>query len=348
MMDYDGLVVRYPVNRKLEDEERLKRVEPEAKTSYPPQDFNLAIARSSDCLEVADKYFEWKAYAQIFVLPVVGAMGFLLWISASGVAEQFLSKRADFAQAVAALSFGVLVSASLFLWGLWIILRETFTLTHYPIRFNRENRMVYVFRPKRWGDWLRIRRDDILRVKWDDVYWHIRHNKNKQFGGYNWFVAGHVMDKDRKTVRETFAFGHVGGSPEEVYPQWEYVRRFMQDGPDAVPQAKFHLPIAERKEGFWWGAQTLLLHTPQSMFGTVVLLPLLTPAVFTRWLCMLTSRVPRWPDDIEAECAVSAKEQRSALGPARPHFAKLAALLTAGLMLDAALLMWLYSTLWAK
>ena len=340
-MEYDGLAVRYPVNRKLTEEEEGKRVEPSVRTSWPPKDFGLIVEHNILCLEVCDKYYAFRGFVTaIFLAPLV----YFVYATLVSLPDSWLEGMSKTPpegawKAWAAGAFGLVCLILMVAGSAWAVLRESFTLTHYPIRFNRNNRMVYVFRPKR--------RADILRVKWGDVYWHIRHNKNKMFGGYNWFVAGHVMDKDRKTVRETFAFGHVATSPEEVYPQWEYVRRFMQDGPDAVPQAKYQLPIAGRKEGFWWGAQTLLLNSPPAgMFGTILLLPFLTPAVFTRWLCMMTNRVPRWPDDIEAECA--AQEQRPPLKLARPEYAKLVALLVVGIAVDAALLAWLYFALWGK
>lgn len=103
------------------------------------------------------------------------------------------------------------------------------------------------------------------------------------------------MDKDRRTVTETFAFGYVGSPAEAVYPQWEYVRRYMEEGPEAVPASQVHLPIDGRREGSWWGAHMLLNVAPGHWLASLLLLPLLTPAVCMRWLCMLSNRVPRWP-----------------------------------------------------
>nr|WP_140635468.1 DUF6708 domain-containing protein [Methylibium rhizosphaerae] len=122
--------------------------------------------------------------------------------------------------------------------------------------------MVYVWRPKPRGG--------TLRARWDDIYWHIRHNKNK-FVEYDWFVAGHAVDKDRRTVTETFAFGYVGSPAEAVYPQWEYVRRYMEEGPEAVPASQVHLPIDGRREGFWWGAHMLLNVAPGHWLASLLL-----------------------------------------------------------------------------
>ena len=334
-MEYDGLVVGYPINRLLTDEESQKRVETGTPTSFPPTDFLTSISKNDLCVELVDKYYAWKGFASGLLL---GPLMFFVWLLATfpSAVVTGLAKTPDEDKWQGWLVGGFgLVSLSLlvglFLWG---ILRESFTLTHFPIRFNRKNRMVYVFRPKR--------RADILRVKWDDVFWHIRRNKNKQFGSYNWFVAGHVIAKDRKTVLETFAFGHVGGSPEEVYPQWEYVRRFMEEGANAVPPPETYLPIKGRREGFWWGAQTLLFNTPTVMVASLLLLPFTVLGVFARWLCMFTNRVPVWPADIDAECEVSGEQDRPAKAQATPEHVKIAAFLMIGLLVDAAALAWMF------
>ena len=335
-MEYDGLVVKYPVNRPLADEEKAKRVEVGCPTSFQPLESFTSIAQNACCAEFVDKYYAWRGIASALLLP---SLPFFVWhvsqlaIELAGPAPS--NVRADEVwQWIGTGVFGVIVGGLIALMLCWGIGKESFTLTHFPIRFNRKNRMVYVFRPKR--------RADILRVKWDDVFWHIRRNKNRQFGGYNWFVAGHVMAKNRKTVLETFAFGHVGGSPEEVYPQWEYVRRFMEEGAHAVPAPDVYLPIKGQREGFWWGAQTLLFNTPTVMVASVLLLPFTVLGVFARWLCMLTNRVPVWPADIDAECGVSAEPDRPAKAQATPEYAKIVAFLTVGLLVDAVALAWLF------
>jgi hypothetical protein len=334
-MEYDGLVVRYPVNRLLTDEELQKQVEVRTPTSYEPRDAYTSIRQTGELIELVDKYYAWRGViCAVLLLPLL----FFVW-QVCGLAMELFGApppnvRADEVwRWMATGLFGMAIGLLICLLLAWAIGKESFTLTHFPIRFHRKTRMVYVFRPKRQAD--------IIRVKWDDVFWHIRRNKNKQFGSYNWFVAGHVMAKDRKTVIETFAFGRVGSSPEEVYPQWEYVRRFMEGGAGAVPAPDVYLPIDNRREGFWWGAQTLLFNTPTFLVASVLLLPFTVLGVFTRWLCMLSNRVPIWPADIEAECA-GPNDQRPAKNPTMPAYGKILLFIVLGLAFDAALLAWVF------
>ena len=184
------------------------------------------------------------------------------------------------------------------------------------------------------------RRSNVLRVRWKDVYWHIRHTRNRQFGGYSWCIAGHVMHPDGRTVRETFSFGFPAGMPEELHPLWEYVRRYMEDGPDAVPAARLHLPIDGRREGFWWGAQTILFAAPGHLALTILLLPALAPAAIMRWLCMLTNRIPAWPIDLEAGQPARSESDRPPIETARPQYLPIALALAMGLAVDGALLGW--------
>ncbi|MED5618044.1 DUF6708 domain-containing protein [Ideonella sp. BN130291] len=335
-MEYDGIAVKYPVNRPLTGEERLRHLEVKVDTKAPPSEAMCSIWQNPQCAEFVDKYYAWKgALCAIFLAPLGG----MVWLATTLPAAfaEGLEKTPDSERWMAwtAAAFGVLMFALIIGLLVWVVLRESFTLTHFPIRFDRKNRMVYVFRLRRHGD--------ILRVRWDDVYWHIRRNRNRQFGRHNWFLAGHVMAKDQKTVLETFAFGHVGSSPEDLHPLWEYVRRFMENGPSAVPAPTLYLPIKSRSERFWWGAQTIVLHAPGSIAAALLLLPITAPGAVARWLCMRTNRLPVWPADIDTACGADAAQQRTPVRAAQPEYRKLGICLVAGLLIDTAIGAWLYA-----
>lgn len=338
-MEYDGIAIKYPVNRPLTEEERDRMVETRVTTSFEPAGGTSSIAQTRLCLEYVDKYYGWKGVlSALFCLPFLffSWQGVALALELSAGAPDHLQDDAVWPWiATGALgAFGALAFSAVLAWG---IARESFTFTHYPVRLNRQNRTVYVFRPQR--------RKSILRIKWDEVFWHIRHNKNKQFGGYNWFLAGHVLAKDRKTVLETFSFGPVGGTPEEIYPFWEYVRRFMQDGPDAVQAPELYLPLRGRREGFWWGAQTVMFNTSNLLIAAIVLAPFTAPAALARWLCMLSNRVPTWPADIEAECGGPDQPLREPKSVPKPSYLKIIPLLAFGLIIDFLVLSWVLESL---
>ena len=49
------------------------------------------------------------------------------------------------------------------MFAFWIALQESFTYTHFPIRLDRRNRKVHVFRPGRPGK-------ANLEVDWDKLF----------------------------------------------------------------------------------------------------------------------------------------------------------------------------------
>ncbi|MBN3837735.1 DUF6708 domain-containing protein, partial [Burkholderia sp. Ac-20344] len=99
---------------------------------------------------------------------------------------------------------------------------EWFRYTHYPIRLNRRTRMVYVFR----GD------GTVLKASWDDVYFALR--VNAQAAGIRTFGICGLVLKDPKTVEEMFVFGYASSSKENCLRHWEFIRRYMEEGPRAV------------------------------------------------------------------------------------------------------------------
>ena len=102
-MEYDGLVVRYPINRPLTNEELQKRVEVGTPTSFSPADNLTSISKNDLCLELVDKYYAWKGVASGFlVAPLV----FFVWL------------RATFPSAVAA---GIAKTADDDKWQGWLV-----------------------------------------------------------------------------------------------------------------------------------------------------------------------------------------------------------------------------------
>ncbi|TCS33317.1 hypothetical protein EDC30_11772 [Paucimonas lemoignei] len=79
--------------------------------------------------------------------------------------------------------------------------------------------MIYIFRTD----------GTVLKTKWDDVFFTC--TKERDIWGETWNVRGHIIDADRKTVKETFSLSIIGTSREEIEPHWEFYRRYMENGP---------------------------------------------------------------------------------------------------------------------
>ena len=173
---------------------------------------------------------------------------------------------------------------------------EWFRYTHYPMRFNRRNRMVYVFR----GD------DTVLEAPWDEVYFTLRVN-SQAFGVRTLGICGLLM-KDPKTVKEMFVFGYASSSRDYCLRHWEFIRRYMEEGPQAVidaPGLQYCLPIADKRETLYEGWIALVSRDAWNPVLKWLMLPFHVLFFVGRLVCRVTSKVPLWPADVEAACRIA-------------------------------------------
>ena len=176
---------------------------------------------------------------------------------------------------------------------------EWFRYTHYPMRFNRRNRMVYVFR----GD------DTVLEASWDDVYFTLRVN-SQAFGVRTLNICGLVLN-DPETVQEMFVFGYASSSRDDCLRHWEFIRCYMEEGPQAVidaPGMGLYLPIADKRETLYQGWVALVSRDAWNPIVKWLMLPLHVFSFIGRLVCRVTSKVPLWPADVEAACRIAAND----------------------------------------
>lgn len=285
-MEFTGLVQKFKVNRPLNHEERALQLRQSERIDRTPADQISCIRMNSTYLEMVDVYYAHKGWATFGVVAgwfVTGG----LWLYSA--VRDLLHPGPYFAWWDIALS--LLAATVLGMVAAWLLRFECFRLTHYPIRFNRKTRKVHVFRVD----------GTVLTADWDDLFFCLGRNYQRS----NWTVQGHVLDKDRATVLETFSLAAVAGSDGEkdlLRNFWEFPRRYMAEGPQAVVEhAMAMVPIAEHRESFRFG-----LHRTLVQFGPIGWL--LTPFYILfypgRWFALHTCRIPRWPDDIEATCRI--------------------------------------------
>jgi hypothetical protein len=173
---------------------------------------------------------------------------------------------------------------------------EWFRYTHYPMRFNRRNRIVYVFR----GD------GTVLEAPWDDVYFTLRVN-SQAFGVRTLNICGLVL-KDPETVQEMFVFGYASSSRDYCLRHWEFIRRYMEEGPHAVvdaPGMGLYLPIADKRETPYQGWVALVSMDASNVALKWLMLPFHVLFFLGRLVCRITCKVPLWPADVEAACAIA-------------------------------------------
>jgi hypothetical protein len=139
----------------------------------------------------------------------------------------------------------------------------------------------------------------VLTEDWEKIYATVC----KAEDGDVWEVRLHVLRPDEPVmVRETFALGYYGSpTGPNVLAQWEFIRRYMEEGPEKVLPLLEDIDIHDivtRYEEYWRGFKLL---TMQLGFALV---PLTLPAAVCRWVAMQTCDIPQWPEEIESQCLI--------------------------------------------
>jgi len=305
-MDFSGLVGKFPLNRPLSSEDYTYQLKQTTRLDMEPHDMLAVIKMNSTFLESVDKWFGFRGFTTAFSLTA-----FLIVTVPFGlVAGESLLQALGWIDTdqdrgeLAVFGAGFAIVLGLIWWAMFAIFKkESFAYTHYPIRFNRQNRMVYYFRVD----------GEVASVSWDDVFFTIGQGSNL------WSVRGHVLADDKVTVLDTFSLSHIGMiyshepdpdtgkfHPEDyVRPHWEFIRRYMEEGPqDLVQRVRFCLPISDRKETLKAGFWRLLLNSGEMGVTTILMSPLYLWMLIGRRIAVMTSKIPQWPAKIDAVCRV--------------------------------------------
>ncbi|WP_232446088.1 DUF6708 domain-containing protein [Burkholderia ubonensis] len=214
------------------------------------------------------------------------------------------------------------------------ILFKTFTgCTHYPVRLDRKNQMVHVFRHN--GE------DGVSSYRWRDITFGMIGGGALQRGFVQGVMAGYVRRPDGSY--DYFRLGVMWPTEEGMRGQWEYFRRYMEEGPDSLPEPEILLPIENKRESFRMGAQLCWFMAGPMLGPAIFLAPLTVPGSLLRWFIMhVTRRLPRWPQHIMDICPISADDKYAHKPPKSLDVSlDLAFFVTAGVLaLDATLIWW--------
>lgn len=162
-MEFSGLLRKYAVDRPLTLFERKFQLKQKQRLSTVPH-YQLSVIKMNSCyLESVDKWYGWKGIVTavaVIVLVIINAFlgwGALQWIlEGLGVLPSSLDSAVLLLNGIAMMLLVILFSSGL----IWLLRKESFAYTHYPIRFNRKTRMVYVFRTN----------GTFLSIAWDKLF----------------------------------------------------------------------------------------------------------------------------------------------------------------------------------
>ena len=198
----------------------------------------------------------------------------------------------------------VLVTFLAIAFVIWVVTNvhsawDCFTYRHAAIRFNRRTRQVHVFyTPKLGGP---------RSYDWDDILATITPFDN---GGY--FVLNIMAaTPDGTRYYDSFPVGGELVKHEECLGWWEYIRRYMEEGPDQVPEPGWYqTDRLSLKESFlrWFPLREMKRDKARghdirySQWRMVLMSPMLALFSLGHFVSMLTSREVVWTKEIREAC----------------------------------------------
>ncbi len=279
------LLIKFPINRYLDYEDlgnHLRQGQRIDSISQQELMSDLSVIKlNSTFLEVVDVHYKDRGFISFTVLFYCTLVLYFL------IDTLFSLFGFDW--------FPVTLFIFALLFILFFLKYEFFIYTHYPIRFNRKKQLVHLFRIN----------GQVQTIPWQDIYFTIKREKPDGLSPMMWYLCGHILDKDKITVIDTFTVSMY--APKKIYVMrfWELIRRYMEDKKgvkEVADISSWFLPISEQKEPFGIGFRMLTMRT--GFMGSIILLPVNLAQAFARWLSFKTSKIPQWTPEVEAECII--------------------------------------------
>ncbi|ELE9729720.1 hypothetical protein RM407_003399 [Enterobacter kobei] len=291
MMNYTGLYTPYKLNRLLTDMERGNQFhQGKWRRVKFIMDEHSVIRINSTYMETVCKYYSGVGIATSMIFPVF----FVLFCGAAiGIWSLFNSIDNGDLNSIMIKSIATIVIAFFAVAIVKLLKKEWFRKTHYPIRFNRRNQMVYVYQVN----------GEILTVPWSKVFFTSAMSRGAMS---EWGIDGHILADDSETVINTFSLAvSVMGSKKLLSEYWEFIRCYMEE--DCVEELADIVtlcpPVENNKESYIFGLQYLLkMDSRLEWIFLPIMFPLSLLASIARYVAMQTSKIPQWPPEVLDAC----------------------------------------------
>ncbi|EPO5265364.1 DUF6708 domain-containing protein [Providencia rettgeri] len=293
-MDIYGLHPKFKLNRPLTNKEREGHLDQNIRVELTHEEVipDLTVIQiNSHYLELVDKFYSGRGYMSFLTsISTILIWGFLFWVAISTILlNEYSSSKIFFIIGIS------IISIPLGGFMVFLLRTEWFAWTHYPIRFDRKNQLVHVHRTD----------GSVFTVPWQDIFFTTGLNYQKSIRN-DYYISGHILADDDITIIDTFCLPLSHPKLHAVMSHWEFVRRYMEEGPqDLIQQIDFCLPIDKKKERYSFTFFYLM-----SLYkgAPILLFPLFIPLAFIfsipRYIGILTSRRPVWPESIQAQCPI--------------------------------------------
>ncbi|MFK3663163.1 DUF6708 domain-containing protein [Scandinavium sp. NPDC088450] len=292
MMNYTGLYTAYKLNRPLTEKEQEGRFcQAKRRRVNIINDEASVIRMNSTYLETVCKYYHGTGVSSslIFILALGIFLSFC-FVFFEPIFD-YIAYGTQFSMVGFFLSILVVIVSLFFISKL--LQKEWFRKTHYPMRFNRINQMVYVYKVN----------GEILSVPWKDIFF----TPAKSLGRTSeWGIDGHILAEDGETVLDTFSLAvSLTAGKKLLGEYWEFIRCYMEE--DCVQELSELVtlcpPVEKQKEGYIFGLQYLMkMDSRLEWIFLPVMFPLDLLASFARYIAMQTSKIPQWSQEVLDAC----------------------------------------------
>ncbi|CUI55866.1 Uncharacterised protein [Achromobacter xylosoxidans] len=287
-MDFNGLMSKFPNDRPLTEFDREHRLLQKKRLDVPLLAQLCVVRMNSNSLLSVDRWYAWRGFVALLgAIGLAFGIGGVLMLAWILVVDRLPNENGLWE----AVFFGMAMCAALSAASAWVAQKEMFRWTYYPIALDRKRRLVHVFRLD----------GTVLTAAWDKIHFTLGRGRGS-FGLLNWDIRGLILDQDGATVRETFAFCIATSRIENAYSHWEFLRRYMEEGPQAVLDAVlFCMPVDGRRESFAFSKERIFANDAQQPgLAYLILAPVNYLHAIMRWAVMRTSRIPAFSPEIEA------------------------------------------------
>ncbi len=165
------------------------------------------------------------------------------------------------------------------------------TSRHLLIRFNRKTQQVHLHRPSYCGG--------IVTFPWRSTGSTAIHPEDDALSlGMRLALVWHPIRTGLPHLE--FAFlGKQGQGGSELRDEWEFIRRYMEEGPDAVPRPRLSTQLPSPIQAFSAQFEGLGRFFRHSGWPLKVALLLIWPAFViigtAHWVSLMLCWRPRWP-----------------------------------------------------
>ena len=290
---FDGWLTRYKVNRPLNKYELSSDLKVLDAINLPPIDKGV-VKMNGSYMEYVDRYFVWRGWAAMGCIVIAAVCLYFVLLFGLTIYSPIAGRVPSSEQVFDGWFATVLFSLFVIWLCIFAIKKDFFCYTHYPIRFNRKNRKIYIFQHNGPGG--------VIDIDWEKSYWIVGKIRDGWHSSYD--LRCHILDNDG-LIRHTFSVGGESSYRAEILQHWEMIRRYMEESPAALPFPPLHLFTSTEPtllncfliqvgavSGFN-GLKSL----PYLVFGSIW--------AFFRWISQKTCRTPRWPAEVEAVCQIA-------------------------------------------